>query len=95
MRIAPIEKFGAIRTPVSEEPSSDRSSDRRDSSNPVVPTTAWTPLAPHQARLSRAASRNVKSTATSASASASATADDEICSPWASVPVNEETSSPA
>ena len=43
-------------------------------SNPVVPTTACTPLSAHHARFSRAASTTVKSTATSAPASASASA---------------------
>ena len=42
--------------------------------NPVVPTTAWTPAAAHQARFSRAAARTVKSTATSAPAAAMASA---------------------
>ena len=49
-----------------------RKSSMSSALNPVVPTTACTPLSAHQAMLSRAASTTVKSTATSAPASASA-----------------------
>jgi hypothetical protein len=90
---APMAKLGAIRQLllVKAEPNDARSS----SVKPVVPTTACTPLAAHHARLPRAASRNVKSTATSASASANASADDAICMPCASSPAKCETSRPA
>ncbi len=72
-------KFGAMTALADDASNRARKSSMSSELNPVVPTTACTPLSAHQAMLSRAASTTVKSTATSASASASALAWRPIC----------------
>ena len=62
---APMEKFGATRTPTSGAAASHRRTvSSRSSSKPVVPTTAWMPWAMQCSRLAITASGWVKSTAT-------------------------------
>ena len=76
---AEIAKFGAMSTlPAPSAPHHWRTWERRSSSKPVVPTTAWMPLRMQKSRLPMTAPGVVKSTTTCAPASTS------ICrsSPW-------------
>jgi hypothetical protein len=72
IRMAPMEKLGAISTPTSGASASQASSwSSRGWSKPVVPTTAWMPCSMQKRRLSITTSGWVKSTTTSAPARAS------------------------
>jgi hypothetical protein len=86
MSTAPIAKLGAITAFAVPLPNRSRKWSRSSSENPVVPTTACTPLSAHHSRLPRAASITVKSTATSAPVSASAAAVRATCTPLAATP---------
>ena len=82
---APMAKLGAMRQ--LDRVKASRREATSASVKPVVPTTVCTPSAAHQARLARAASRTVKSTATSTPAAAmadgsAATGRPATASPW-------------
>ena len=66
MSTAPMAKLAAITALADDASNRVRKSSMSADENPVVPTTACTPLSAHHAMLSRAASTTVKSTATSA-----------------------------
>src|SRR5581483_2612811 len=86
MRTAPIAKFGATSAFAPESRKRPSSSARSSWLKPVVPITAWTPLAAHHAAFSFAAATTVKSTATSVPACVSASAFGATCTPVPGMP---------